>query len=208
MKTTNYYNITNKPTSKELFISRKVTEYATTGNPYHLAYWITESTIRFLLGKQWSEPLERTYKSLYHAYKNLLNGQPNDDTATDLIQAVAVNLLENGSADLAAVRSRLRVEITNLSQRWNDTSTSYYEDIDGEVHRLPEALTCAIDGCGRACTVSSWNAVEVARALESLPLTEKERQALIKSLSGSKLTNAERQALKLAKGKARATLAR
>lgn len=155
------------------------------GNPYSFGYMVANSVVNLVLSKHWTENLYTIKNNLHTAYKSLVNGLTDADAdAIDLISESVAVLFEN-NCDYRSAQRSIRAYIAQQSVKWDDTPISYYADFEtGEIHRLPKALTCAIDGTGKSCTVSSYTVADIDDALNEIPLSRRERQFLGAFLSG------------------------
>lgn len=156
------------------------------GDPYPLAYMVSNSTIKLLLQRQYTATLAEIKSNLYQCYIALQNGYPiPNDKSADVIAQAVLFLYENGGY-YGDARKELRKWIAEQKNGWIDTDTVYYEDYNtGEIKRLPKALTCAIDGTASACTVSSYTVEEITSILGKIPLSPTERAYMLLYLAGT-----------------------
>lgn len=191
--TTNFFNMHGQKTTGALqrsnerlaYIRLRINEFEK-GNPYPLAYLVANSCVKMMMTKQYTNTIVNIKNNLYTSYTALKNGADTiaDEQAKDLLQQAVLFLYENGGRYVDA-RKALRHWASSQKNGWIDTDTVYYEDYNtGDIRRLPSALTCAIDGAGNACTVSSYTVEEVTTLLERIPLSQAERKYLNMHLQG------------------------
>lgn len=178
---------------RELYVSERVAAFAL-GNPYPLAYMVVNSTVKLILQKHWTPTVEHIKNTLPLAYRSLLVGACNQTVdladASDVLQQAVQFLYEHGRWE--TVRTELRRWCASEKNTWIESDIAYYDD-DGVTRRVPAALTCAIDGSGRSCTVSSWTLEEVAAVLNQIPLSTLERKVLESDLAGAKQATTARR---------------